>query len=44
LSHRIELKPSAKYLQSPKDFVKEKFEKFIEAQGEELEAESRDSL
>lgn len=30
LSHRISLKPSAKYLQSPVDFVKEEFKKFFE--------------
>ena len=43
ISHRIELKPSAKYLQSPKEFIKERFEKFIQNQ-EELRAEGRDSL
>jgi len=30
LSHRIELKPSVKYLQSPDEYVKEKFTKFCE--------------
>lgn len=29
LSHRIRLKPSIKYLQSPKDYIKDKFEKNI---------------
>ena len=43
ISHRIELKPSAKYLQSPKEFIKERFEKFIQNE-EELRAEGRDSL
>lgn len=35
LSHRIRLKPSVKYLQSPKDFIREEFKKFLE-QNEEL--------
>ena len=30
LSHRISLKPSAKYLKSPEDFIKEEFDKFAE--------------
>ena len=30
LSHRIELKPSVKYLQSPLDYIKEEFKKTIE--------------
>ncbi len=30
LSHRIRLKPSVKYLQSPKVYVKDQFKKFIE--------------
>ncbi|MBI2546625.1 ATP-binding protein [Candidatus Woesearchaeota archaeon] len=30
LSHRIELKPSARYLQSPEDFVREEFKRFSE--------------
>jgi magnesium chelatase subunit I len=30
LSHRIELKPSIKFLQSPEDFIKNEFEKFSE--------------
>jgi len=29
ISHRIELKPSAKYLQSPEDFVAEQFKQFL---------------
>ncbi len=44
LSHRIELKPSAKYLQSPKEFIKEQFKKFSEDHEEELEAERREPL
>lgn len=30
LSHRIRLKPSVKYLQSPKVYIKEQFQRFIE--------------
>lgn len=30
LSHRIELKPSVKFLQKPEDFIKQEFEKFSE--------------
>jgi MoxR-like ATPase len=30
LSHRIKLKPSAKYLQSPKEFINEEFKKFLD--------------
>ena len=30
LSHRISLKPSAKYLKSPEEFIKEEFDKFSE--------------
>jgi Mg-chelatase subunit ChlI len=29
LAHRIELKPSAKYLESPENFVKEEFKKYL---------------
>jgi hypothetical protein len=29
LSHRIRLKPSVKYLQSPEDYIKHQFEKNI---------------
>jgi MoxR-like ATPase len=29
ISHRIELKPSAKYLQSPEDFIAEQFKQFL---------------
>ena len=35
LSHRIRLKPSVKYLQSPKEFIEEEFKKFL-SQNEEL--------
>lgn len=41
LSHRIRLKPSAKYLQSPKEFIEEEFKKFLN-KNEELN-ESGDS-
>ena len=34
LSHRIRLKPSVKYLQNPKDFVKEELKKFLDKQEE----------
>ena len=43
LSHRIELKPSAKYLETPQEFVKEEFKKFCDKQ-EEFIAKSSDSL
>jgi Mg-chelatase subunit ChlI len=33
ISHRIELKPSVKYLQSPEEFVKEAFTKYAEKGG-----------
>ncbi len=39
LSHRIRLKPSAQYLQSPQDLVKEKLQDFREQQGLEKETE-----
>jgi len=35
LSHRIRLKPSVKYLQSPKEFIEEEFKKFL-SNSEEL--------
>lgn len=41
LSHRIRLKPSVKYLQSPKEFIREEFKKFLD-KNEELN-ESGDS-
>jgi len=34
LSHRIRLKPSLKYLQSPKEFIQEEFKKFLDANQE----------
>ena len=34
LSHRIRLKPSVKYLQEPKEFIKEEFKKFLDANQE----------
>ena len=37
LSHRIRLKPSVKYLQTPKEYVEEKFEKETINWEEELE-------
>ncbi|MBW2968115.1 AAA family ATPase [Candidatus Woesearchaeota archaeon] len=33
LSHRIKLKPSAQYLQTPKELIKEKLGEFLEQQG-----------
>ncbi len=30
LSHRINLKPSIKFLKSPEDYIREEFEKFME--------------
>ena len=39
LSHRIKLKPSAQYLQSPSALIKEKLSEFIEQQGIEVESE-----
>jgi Mg-chelatase subunit ChlI len=39
LSHRIKLKPSAQYLQTPQEFVTEKIKEFVEQQGLESEAE-----
>ncbi|MFC1741420.1 AAA family ATPase [Nanoarchaeota archaeon] len=39
LSHRIKLKPSAQYLQSPKELVQEKLKEFMEQQGLSSEGE-----
>ena len=38
LSHRIKLKPSAEYLQSPQNFLKQKIAEFVEKQGLAKEA------
>ena len=35
LSHRISLKPSVKYLQSPMEFIRKEFEKFSNEMSEE---------
>ena len=40
ISHRIKLKPSAQYLQTPQEFIKEQLKKFSEQQG--IDAESGD--
>ncbi|MDO8740628.1 MAG: ATP-binding protein [Candidatus Woesearchaeota archaeon] len=37
LSHRIELKPSVKYLQSPKEYIEEQFSSFSDRNLEEIE-------
>jgi len=37
ISHRIELKPSVKYLQSEQDFLQEQFKSFEQEYGEKLE-------
>lgn len=42
LSHRIKLKPSAQYLQSPSELIQEKLDEFIEQQGLETETEAGD--
>lgn len=39
LSHRIKLKPSAQYLQSPKELIEEKLNEFRQQQGLSTEAE-----
>jgi hypothetical protein len=39
LSHRIKLKPSSQYLQTPQEFVTEKIREFVEQQGLGDEAE-----
>ena len=43
LAHRIRLKPSVKYLQSPEDYIKEQFEKNI-IDSEVLEEKKGDLL
>lgn len=42
LSHRIKLKPSAQYLQTPKAHIKEKLNDFLEQQGIERETSTGD--
>ena len=44
LSHRIRLKPSIKYLQSPKDYIKQKFQKTIVEEKWEEELKKSDFL
>jgi MoxR-like ATPase len=39
LSHRIKLKPSAQYLQTPQQHIQDKLQEFLEQQGIEKEAE-----
>lgn len=40
LSHRIKLKPSAQYLQTPQELIQERLKDFLDRQGLEKEAES----
>jgi len=40
LSHRIKLKPSAQYLKSPSDLIKDVLSEFVEQQGLDTESES----
>jgi Mg-chelatase subunit ChlI len=40
LSHRIKLKPSVQYLQSPKELIQEKLKEFIQQQGLSTEGEA----
>ena len=42
LSHRIKLKPSAQYLQTPQELIQEQLNNFLSRQGLEKEAESGD--
>jgi Mg-chelatase subunit ChlI len=42
LSHRIKLKPSAQYLQTPQELVQEKLNEFMKQQGLSSESESGD--
>ena len=42
LCHRIKLKPSAQYLQTPQEFIKEKIQEFIEQEGLSKESNSGD--
>ena len=39
LSHRIKLKPSAQYLQTPQELIQEKLNEFVDRQGLEKEAD-----
>jgi MoxR-like ATPase len=43
LSHRIKLKPSAQYLQSPKELIQERLNEFMQQQGLSTEGESGDA-
>ncbi len=43
MSHRIKLKPSAQYLQTPQKHLKEKMEEFCEQEGIERETKEGDS-
>jgi Mg-chelatase subunit ChlI len=42
LSHRIKLKPSAQYLQTPQELIREKLKDFLEQHGLDKEAEAGD--
>jgi Mg-chelatase subunit ChlI len=42
LSHRIKLKPSAQYLQTPQELIQEKLQEFMEQQGRSTESEPGD--
>ncbi|MFH1064862.1 MAG: AAA family ATPase [Candidatus Woesearchaeota archaeon] len=42
LSHRIKLKPSSQYLQTPQELIKEQLSKFVEQHGIQREAEEGD--
>ncbi len=42
LSHRIKLKPSSQYLQTPQELIKEQLSKFVEQHGLQKEAEEGD--
>ena len=45
LAHRIELKPSIKYLKNPEEFIQEEFKKYAQQKGLDIESsDSDDSL
>ena len=39
LSHRLRLKPSVKYLQSPSEFIQEQLKRFLDSQGKSFESD-----
>ena len=43
LAHRIELKPSIKYLKNPEEFIQEEFKKFAQSKGIDVESSDSDS-